>query len=422
MPPSGSDEPLLLRSVDPDSEAFAQFIAQQMLVFGYEPASTPERVEAVRELHRGHRHTAAFDPDGTMVATYRSYDTGLTVPGGRVTANAVSSVTVRQTHRRRGALTALITADLGTAATAGLPVAVLIASEAAIYGRYGFAPATQAATWEVELPAARLRPEVGRAGTLEIVPEARLRELGPPLYERSRLPGAIDRLDDWWDRSLGITPRPGEEHTPAIAVLHRDPDGEPAGYLRYSAKPHWEARLTQTWLSVQDLVATTPDAYAALWGYLLEQDLVAGVRGEDLAVEEPLPWLLTDGRRARLTARTDFQWSRLLDPAAALSARRYEGAAGAIRFEVVDRLGWAAGRYTLAVDASGAGTCLRQTSEGEQPQVTLDVAALSAGWLGGGDLVAASMAGQATEHEPGALRGLSAMLGTVRAPWTSTWF
>jgi len=242
------------------------------------------------------------------------------------------------------------------------------------------------------------------------------------VYERARRPGAIDRSDDWWDRTLGIAPRPGEQHTPTLAAVHRDDQGELQGFLRYSAKPHWELRLTQTWLTVRDLIAVTPDAHAALWGYLLEQDLVAGVRAEDLAVDEPLPWLLTDGRRARLTSQADFQWSRLLDPAAALSARRYEGPAGVVRFAVVDRLGWAAGGYTLEIDDGGAGSCTRDATVPTDPPITLDVAALSGCWLGGGDLHAAAMTGQAIEREPGAVTRLSAMLRTTRAPWTSTWF
>ena len=426
MPPQRPVEPLQIRPVDPDSEALAAFVALQQLVFGYEPAPSPERVSAIREATGHHRRTAAFDGDGTLVATYRSYDTSLTVPGGTVTANAISSVTVRPTHRRRGALTALITADLAEAAARGLPVAILIASEAAIYGRFGFAPATLGATWEVDLPAAQLRPGVRREGSVEIVPEAALRDLAPAAYERARRPGAIDRTDDWWDRSLGISPRPGEQHTPAIGVVHRDPGGVVQGFARYSAKPHWEARLTQTWLTVHALVAATPDAHAALWGYLLEQDLASGVRAEDLAVDDPLPWLLTDGRRARLTSRSDFQWSRLLDVPAALSARRYEGPAGTVRFAVDDPLGWAAGRYTLAVDATGAGTCVRDqpaaAGPAADPAVTLDVAALSSCWLGGGDLLAAAMAGQTTEHVPGAVAALASMLRTARAPWTSTWF
>src|SRR4051794_32077562 len=44
--------------------------------------------------------------DGRTVATFRSFATRLTVPGGFVTADAVTNVTVSPTHRRQGLLSA----------------------------------------------------------------------------------------------------------------------------------------------------------------------------------------------------------------------------------------------------------------------------------------------------------------------------
>ena len=64
------------------------------------------------------------------------------------------------------------------------------------------------------------------------------------------------------------------------------------------------------------------------------------------------PGCSTDQRAARQASRQDHQWSRLLDPAAALSARSYE-CAGAVTFEVVDPAGWAAGTFRLEADGRG---------------------------------------------------------------------
>ena len=147
-------------------------------------------------------------------------------------------------------------------------------------------------------------------------------------------------------------------------------------------------------------------------------DLMATVDAEELSVDEPLPWLLVDERAARQVARADFQWSRLLDPAAALSARTYESA-GAVTVEVLDPAHWAAGTFTLEADAAGTGACERSS---RSPEVTLPVDVLSSLWLGGGDLYAAAVAGRAAEHAPGALARLARLLRTTRAPWTPTWF
>jgi len=88
------------------------------------------------------RTPAAFDGE-SVVGTYRSFATRLTVPGGaRVDAAAVSAVSVRPTHRRRGILTEMIERDIRESAARGEVASVLIAAEWPIYGRFGYGPAT----------------------------------------------------------------------------------------------------------------------------------------------------------------------------------------------------------------------------------------------------------------------------------------
>src|SRR5256885_9514225 len=96
----------------------------------------------------------AFD-DGQVVATYRSFGTALTIPGGEVAADAITNITVSPTHRRRGLLSTLMTADLAASAERGEAVAILIASEYPIYGRYGFGPAADIADYKIDAHAAR---------------------------------------------------------------------------------------------------------------------------------------------------------------------------------------------------------------------------------------------------------------------------
>ncbi len=409
---------LTVRPVDPDSPELEAYFENVLLVFKETTPMTPERLEFRRPLYRTQRVSGAYEGD-RIVGTYRSWDTGVTVPGGNlVQADAISTVTVRPTHRRRGALSAMITADLRTAADLGLPAAVLIAAEAPIYGRFGFGAATETARWTVDVRGARLAPEVPRGGSVDIVPEASLRDLAPDVYTRARRPGAIDLHESSWDIGFGITPIPGSPHKPRVAAVHRDASGTPQGYVLWRVEDKWEDRVIRTSVHVEDLFAVTDEAYAALWGLLLELDIVATVSAEERAVDEVLPWLLTDVRAARQASRCDFQWARLLDVAAALSARTYESP-GEVAFEVVDPMGFAGGRYTLEVDATGAGACTRGDRE---PQVRLPVDVLSSLWLGGGDLRAAAVAGRAVEQVPGAVARLGRLLRTTTAPWTATWF
>jgi predicted acetyltransferase len=385
-----------------------------------DPHAVPvERVDLRRPVYRTQRVTAATDRD-QVVGTFRSWDLDLTVPGGgSLRADAISSVTVQPTHRRRGILTSMMAADLAAAAERGVPVAILIASEGGIYGRFGFGVGVETATWTVDLRTARLRPEATASlDGCRILPAADLREEAPQVYARSRAAGAIDRADDWWDLRLGIVPWPGDERKHQVAVLHRADDGTPDGYLLYRVEEVWVDGVARSTVHVVDLMAASTNAYRALWRYLVELDLVAAVRAEERPRDEALPWLLTDPRAARQTSRCDFEWTRLLDPAAALSGRRYE-TLGACSIEVIDPDGWASGRFLLEVAPDGTGSCAPTSRPAE---VGLTVQALSALWLGGGSIVGAVLGGQAVEHVDGAAGRLGGLLRTTRAPWTSTSF
>jgi predicted acetyltransferase len=91
------------------------------------------------------RHHGVFD--GTrMVGSTGIQTRNLTVPGvGPTPAAGVTSVGVAPDARRRGVLTAAMRAQLDQLREAGAePVAVLWASQAPIYGRFGYGCASYA--------------------------------------------------------------------------------------------------------------------------------------------------------------------------------------------------------------------------------------------------------------------------------------
>ncbi len=409
--------PIDIVTFDRSSDLFPAWFRARGAVY-LQPRADDERVEYFRHGMSGGRFVAAVDA-GEVVGTYRSWDTNVTAPGGAdVPGIAVSSVAVLPTHRRRGLLTRMITEDLGLAHERGLPLAVLIAAEAPIYGRYGFGPATETSRWTVDARTARVAAGARRSsGTVRLVDEAALRPLAPAIHAAARRPGELDRPDTRWDRDLGITPAE-PARVPRTGLLHTAADGTPDGFATYRAEEVWVDRVYASVLHLDQFWAATDEAYAGLWSLLLDVDTVARVDALELAVDEPLPWLLADPRTARQVSRNDFQWSRLIDPAAVLSARGYE-TPGAVVVEVADAAGWAAGTYLLEADASGAGSCTRTSRTAE---LTLGVGLLSSAWLGSNTLPAAVVAGLVDEHVPGAAARLGRLLTTSRAPWTPTWF
>ena len=360
------------------------------------------------------RTWGAFDR-GRAVGSLRSLPFELTVPGGRtVPADGISMVSVAATHRRRGLLTGMMGAAQAAAADRGDPVSILIASEWRIYGRYGFGPATEAAEWTVDKLRAQAPPP---AGELEYVPAAELRALAQPAYDRMRRlrAGGLDRPEARWDRDFGLVHAEGADPDwDGRAVVHRDPAGEVDGYLRYHSD--WGSVLDNT-LTIDELVAATDGAYADLWRFALSVDLVTRVVARARPVDEPLPWLLADGRFARQTDRYDKLWLRVLDVPAALTARDYL-APGRVVLEVVDKAGHAAGRFALDAGPDGA-ACAPTTASTD---LTLPVTALGCAYLGGHRLGALAAAGLVDEHTPGALRTADRLLGTDRAPWSTLHF
>jgi len=363
------------------------------------------------------RTWGAFD-GAKAVGTLRSFPTPLTVPGClQVKAAALTNVTVAPTHRRKGLLTAMITADLRASKERGEAVGILIASEWPIYGRYGYGPAVQGATYKVD--SAPLRFLHPASGSVELIDRLSLRHEGPKLYDQFRLgqPGSIERNDHWWDRKMHQVEAPGDEPAKWSSALYRSASGEPEGYVIYSPKPDWDGMRPQGTMSVEELLAVTEAAYRALWEFCASVDLLTTIEAPDRAVDEHLPLLIADGRLVKQTARYDFVWVRILDVAAALEGRSYSSG-GRVVIEVVDELGLAGGRFAVEGGPEGA-SCSRTSDPAD---LTMPVATLGACYLGGEAFVRLAAAGRLEEHKPGAVVAADRMFLASRQPWCTTWF
>ncbi len=366
------------------------------------------------------RTYGAFDGP-CMVGTARSFRTELTVPGGAaLPVAAVTNVTVTGTHRRRGVLRSMMGSQLGDVAARGEPAAILVASEAPIYGRFGYGPATEHLLVEVDLTVGRMDvPEP--PGSTRLCSTEETHALAPAVYERYRSaqPGAIHRDARWWDIRLGLL-RPPWRQDPAqdFFVVHRGGDGDVDGYARYRIEPHWDYRLPRSVLDLPELVAVTDDAYVALWRHCTGLDLVRTVRAEHRPPLEPLPWLMSDRRAVTQVKRADLLWVRLLDVAAALAARRYR-VEGSLVLEVADRFCPERG-VRVALEGGPDGAACRPTTG--SADLTVDVADLGASYLGGTPLWPAAAAGQVTEHRPGAVAAFDQLFVSDRPPWCCTWF
>ena len=390
---------------------------------GFMRPAVTSSAELRRTRFQPGRSLGAYDEDH-CVGTFRSFGTELTVPGGAaVAADAISNVSVAPTHRRRGLLSRMMARDLAAAAARGDAVAILVAAEYGIYGRFGFGPATRCDGLVIDLArAGGLRPVADPAGgRIDLVPMEEVRALGPDLFDRYRRmqPGAIERPATIWRLRTGDLPLPhGSWEEPYVAV-HRDASGRPTGMLAYTVSDTWDGKVPDCTLTVRDHFAVDPAAAVALWRFAFSVDWIRHVEVRNIAPDDPLPLLLNDPRAARpTTSSDDFVWLRILDMGAAFAARTY-GAPGRIVLEVSDPDGFTEGRWALHTAADGTGRCERTDDPAD---LALGVSALSSLYLGGETVPRLAAAGLVREVLPGAAARADLTLRTPYRPWCPDMF
>ncbi|WP_371618565.1 GNAT family N-acetyltransferase [Streptomyces sp. NBC_00454] len=368
----------------------------------------------------------AYDGDA-LVGFMAAHDFRLSVPGADLPCPGLTFVSVSPTHRRRGVLTSLMGEMLRRAGEAGSPIAALWASEAAIYGRFGYGGATQGVTIEIDStrPLA-LRIEADRR-PLRLVdtvdPEGAVAVIGP-YHEAARATraGRPTRSDwRWAEEWLTEQDEEDEELSPPRIIVLGEP-GEPvAGYVLYRTKSEDDSGPTRTpgRVQVYELEADTPAVAAALWECLASLDLTGRVCAWGRPADDPLLHFAADRDQVRVTAAFPALWLRLVDVGAALTGRSWAAPVELV-LELTDvRLPANAGRFRLKAGPHGAAY---EPADGQAPDLSLDVRELAACYLGGTRAVELVAAGLVAEHAPGAAAALDAGLRTALLAHTADEF
>lgn len=410
-----------LRPIQP--EEFDAFFRANNIAFGRYPSD--EVLDVWRGCCELDRTLATFDGD-QIVGTAGAFSFELTVPGpALLPAAGVSWVAVVPTHRRRGILRDMMRRQLNDVRERGEPLAVLLAAESGIYGRFGYGLASSVMDVQIEraraqLTVAALAAAESAGGRVRLVSHEEALALLPSLYDRVRWrrAGTVARNEMIWRFTLRFPQARGEQG-PRFYVAYENPAGEIEGAAYYRVTSGWEHALPKYVLSIEELFALTPAARAALWRYCLGVDLVETMRADRLPVDEPLRLMLADPRQLRVTQMIDELWVRLVDIPRALAGRRYADA-GRVVVEMTDSfLPENSGRYALESAGDGMATCERSEVA---PELALDVADLGAAYLGGVRFQALADAGRVRELAPGAAARADALFATSLAPYCGTDF
>ncbi|MFE1148913.1 GNAT family N-acetyltransferase [Streptomyces albidoflavus] len=358
----------------------------------------------------------ASTADGRLVGTAATYSFELTLPGGTVVpAGGLTAVGVLPTHRRQGVLSAMMRQQLADLRDRGESVGVLLSSEAPIYGRFGYGPATYTSKLTLTrgeaalaVPRARGEAPAPETGSVEVVRRDRCGDLLEEVYDRYRRaqPGALSRPHRWWELRAG---QPPLSPAPRYLAVHRDADGAPDGYASYAVESGT--------LTVDEIITPDDAVFTALVRYVLGHDLVSKVVLRHVPADHPLRWQLADFRAAEVSGVTDWLWVRLLDVPGALTARGWS-VDGELVLDVDDPFLGEHGRYRLTV-RDGKADCVPTD---RAPDLSLDIRDLGSLYLGGTAPSTLVRAGHVTAHHPGAAALADALFRTERAPHCLHWF
>jgi predicted acetyltransferase len=354
------------------------------------------------------RSLAAFDGD-KAVGLAGAYAFDLSIPGGELPCAGVTWVGVLPTHRRRGILRDFMRRQLADVQSWGEPLAALWASEASIYGRFGYGMAVPGIV-------AKSNP---RRFTLKHDPPSNLRvrltdadeafELLPPVYDRFRAgrAGMLSRSETWWKELRLADPKEWRRGASRKFYAVAEMDGNPEGYTTYRVKDEWEDGFPKSEVRVVELFGTSSAVELELWRFLHSIDLTVNVHVFSLDPASAL-FLNVGDPRALGQRLADALWLRLVDLDAALKARSYKPGESLV-LEVTDDLcPWNAGRYRVGDDAGRT----EDTAD-----LALDVADLASAYLGAFDFHRLVHAGRAQERREGAAEAATLLFRTDLPPY-----
>ncbi len=391
---------------NPSEDELHSAVGAVYMAFG--EALHDEDFERNRKTMPTDRIHTAYD-DGRPVGLAAAYPFELTIPGGQVPAGGVTWVGVLPSHRRRGILRELMRRQLDDLRDRGDPLAILWASEPAIYGRFGYGISAPNVSMEAETARFCFRDDPGPSGSVRLIDRDEALKLFPPIYERVRLTtaGMFARSADYWTQYKLADPEHWRHGAGPKFFAVLELDGAAEAYATYRIKQDWQQGIPHGEVQIMDASATSSRATRELWRFIFGIDLVTKVEHAMFDAGSPLFLMVEDARRLHLRV-SDGLWLRFVDLQAALAARSFAADVPVV-LEVRDELcPWNAGRWRI-------GDGVEKTSDAAE--LELDGKDLASVYLGAFDFHRLADAERVRELRPGALERASALFRTARPPY-----
>ena len=281
---------------------------------------TPEDIEDRLKVHDLARFRVAFDK-GHIVGVAASYEMDVSLPGGAIVPmGGVTWVSTATTHRRQGLMRRVVGAVHDDIDARGEPVATLYAAEGSIYEHLDYGIGTRTLINSIDTRQARMRAEFRTApGSVRFLEGEEVVPAVSAIWDRfqKRRAGETGRTPEVQRYLFESRNKPSESMSPMAYLAHAD------GYVAYRIDSKWQEGHPGGTLHITELAAVTPEAHAALWHTLLGVDLVGEIRSRNIAIDDPLPFLLENPRVFRTCESNDGVWVNVRDIPASFGARTY---------------------------------------------------------------------------------------------------
>lgn len=408
-------------------EDFRPFVETMFLAAG-KPIDD-EFLEERKEAFISNRSIAAYS-ENKIVGTIATRPLEMTIPGGnKLPVAAIGQGGVLPSFTRQGIMRDLMTKSLNMAKDFGEAAAVWTTSEWPLYGRFGGGVSSFKAEYEISRTRVKMKNQNLPEGLTSLVALNEAKMAFPEIHSNStsKIPGGVNRNYAYWDnifrrielgKSLDVLDT-NSSFPPGLACLYQNPEGKYEGCIVFRVINSWEDGLSKSQIQVLLFVHTTIRAYISMWSFLLNFDLIETIYLPHRPINEPLRWLINDGRRLLTKAIYDHVWFRVLDPEQCLKNRRFPLSNLPIRIQITDEMGYAQ-TGTLEILSDGLTTDVRQVNI--RPDIIMDVACFSSIFMGGISLWEFVNAGTIKVDSEASLINISSFFQSFTSPFTDTSF
>ena len=317
----------------------------------------------------------AFDPHATnaqgqpvMATSFGAFPFTIRANGRSMAMAGISVVGTRPEYRRRGLLRQIMAQAFAQQRERGQSLAGLWASQAAIYQRYGFAPAGLNRGYAIDTAdILLLEGEADTAVTRHRPDEAldAMREVYKTFIAKRT--GYLHRSKSLWLNSVLEEGENGPVYVALVGGLDA-----PTGYAVYTLRAgRVRNRARPQEIKVKDLAWLDIAAYRSLW-----HDLVGRVSWANAPMDDPAESMLAEPRMLH-TQDLEATWWRLVDAPAALIQRGYDVSQSLVIEISGDQLApWNNGTWHLQTTADAAEKS-QLTATSKAPELAISIKALT---------------------------------------------